>query len=553
MLILPKAYSRCSIIIIKFVIKKIKIILIMGYRINVNSINLIGHLIEGNIYTFYNEITSSTEKRDSSIDYFDYFFNEGRQDLISSNPHLLRKKIDSFNLRWPIIKNTLTNLNIKDNKFWLENEPFRDEILNFLKEFGNFLNSFTYKFLLLPGSDSTALNRALINSDNLKRWISNDSYRSYLVIQLKELPEKDSIQIFNSFIHYKKAIERYDEWPGLLIWQKFPFRKSRSIFVPVKHINEVNAIFHRLSYEYNFFESILNTYGNIYNKDVIHLIHISDLHLGLRNEQRKVSRLLQILKEHENSFNNEKVIIVTGDLVNTPSPENSKKLKNFENELRETGYQAQVKVPGNHDIIPFGILPIKRNRATFLFTSFANPIEIYKEYKLIFVKFNSNVAGNFAQGTIGKEQIEAVDRLLDKVSDLNSYCIIALLHHHPVELPMPTWSKKKWYESILGENFMTASLRLTDADRFLMWVKKRDIKFVIHGHKHIPLLTSTDNINIISGGSSTGFIEHIEHNKTFLTYNLIKYNIKKAKPITSTIIFEDELESGIRHYQVQDY
>lgn len=69
-------------------------------------------------------------------------------------------------------------------------------------------------------------------------------------------------------------------------------------------------------------------------------------------------------------------------------------------------------------------------------------------------------------------------------------------------------------------------MKLVDADLFLEWIEKRNIKLVLHGHKHIPNFGLYKDIKVIAAGSSTGKVRHVDPRKTYLSYNLIKYNIR---------------------------
>ena len=89
-------------------------------------------------------------------------------------------------------------------------------------------------------------------------------------------------------------------------------------------------------------------------------------------------------------------------------------------------------------------------------------------------------------------------------------------------------------------------MKLVDADRFLQWIENRGIKLILHGHKHIPKIHTHNDITIIAAGSSTGKVRHVEEGKTFLTYNLIKYDIESKRPISCSIIAEEILGSGTK-------
>ena len=74
----------------------------------------------------------------------------------------------------------------------------------------------------------------------------------------------------------------------------------------------------------------------------------------------------------------------------------------------------------------------------------------------------------------------------------------------------------------IGTAQMSEMGNLLDADIFMEWLSKRNVKCVLHGHKHIPFINEDNGIKVISCGSSTGQIVHRERGKTYMSYNLVK-------------------------------
>jgi predicted phosphodiesterase len=514
----------------------------MGYRINVNNVNAIGHLIEGNVISYIEQINSSENNLQGTIEYFNDLFERNTVDLISYNK-IVNSQLTELKIQWPEIQRLLRKENILNNV----------AILNYFNSISKILNKYKYKFLLLPGFKVTTLNRHLTSIDNLHKWLSSSSTNSALIIQLKDLPGFENIEIINSFNHYKLALDRVDEWPAILVWENY-FSRSRGLFIPLKSIEEVDDIFLKLRYEKDFFNLLLSRYGERTDNDLIELIHLSDLHLGVRNQSNKVSRLLKILEIQYASKVSEKITIISGDLVDHPNEENLNKYNEFEQSLQRIGYSKIVKVPGNHDYIWHGFISQARAITnTVMGLINGNAVEIFEEYKLIIIKFNSNIIGKLAQGQIGESQMVRIGNELDSIMNLEQYCLIAVLHHHLFELNKPEWMHNTFVERVLGNRLMKKTLCLQDSPLFIEWLKNRKIHFIIHGHNHIPMLAKKENLNIISAGSSTGFITHNEEGKTFITYNIIKYNKIAKSPCSSTIIFEEILGSGIKHYQIMKY
>jgi len=138
--------------------------------------------------------------------------------------------------------------------------------------------------------------------------------------------------------------------------------------------------------------------------------------------------------------------------------------------------------------------------------------------------------------------------LLDEVPSLSQYLLIAVLHHHLLPIPKPNYYDQKWYEKIIPSDLLDASLRLVDADLFLEWLSKRNVKIVLHGHKHIPFVAEHNNIKVIGCGSSTGQIPHKEKGKTYMSYNLFKIS---EKTITCTQYAEEIYGVGAENIRTE--
>lgn len=96
---------------------------------------------------------------------------------------------------------------------------------------------------------------------------------------------------------------------------------------------------------------------------------------------------------------------------------------------------------------------------------------------------------------------------------------------------------------MLPKDFLDNSLRLIDADLFLEWMKQRNVKLVLHGHKHIPFISKQDGIHIISCGSSTGQVIHKDRRKTYLSYNVLKFT---TDSVVCSQFAEELLGAGVK-------
>lgn len=78
---------------------------------------------------------------------------------------------------------------------------------------------------------------------------------------------------------------------------------------------------------------------------------------------------------------------------------------------------------------------------------------------------------------------------------------------------------------------------------FFEWLKQRNVKLVLHGHKHIPFIFQLDGINIISCGSSTGQVTHKDRRKTYLSYNMLKFT---KDTVVCSQFAEELLGAGVK-------
>ncbi len=531
----------------------------MGYRLRANNVNAIGHLIEGNVSTFLDHIILDDEILGSAVDYFNQFLSKESSDFISSNQRRFNRRIAELNEQWPSVRSRLFDLNRNEET----NGEVRNILLRYFKELSNLLGSYDIKFLVLPGFECTELNSYLINEENLIQWLNTESQFSYLIIQLKHTPDSDEFNVFDSFEHYPLALDRIDEWPGVLIWenQLYPaFRRQkdhgRGIFVPIDNQEDLEKILEKLAFEKRFFNSLLKEFGHRRNKNIVDIIHLSDIHVGSKNEELNHRRLFHILEKHKLRYqgNEEIITLISGDLVDSPNERNYLKFKEFESTLKRIGLETIFTVLGNHDYNSSGFITNGREaKNTIQKLSDGSQIEIIESHKLILIRINSNIGGELAQGKVGVEQLSELGNQLDLIPKLETYCKIAMLHHHPFELERPHWMKKAIFERILGDYFINMSLKLKDSKLLIDWLRNRNVKFVLHGHKHIPLLFYKNKLNLVSAGSSTGAINHQEKDKTFITYNVLKYDLIKMRPVSATIIYEDILGSGSKNYQMVKY
>jgi len=531
----------------------------MGYRTSIKNINSVGHLIEGNVYTFLEQSFSSNEMLQNNINFLDKLIRrtsekfymsekywnriEYELDYLRHEWHDVRREWEEARHYWEKYRGGFKNVNNNSGIFSGSNE----RLLNYLHNISKLFSRCAVKSILLPGFDyENKINSLLTSEDVLNKIVRIHPGDTALILQFEELFYKDDIAILNVFSKFDTALYQMDNWPGLFLWNN-----DDSIFLPISKENELYQIFEVIRYEKNSFNYLREKFERKNKpKNYAYLFHMSDLHFGNKFAEKRTTRVVRILEDHISKLEDKSVIIpiITGDLMESPDTLNEQSYQLFSDLLTSKGFEKPVHTLGNHDIDTKGILRrLTGQKAIISSLSNSSKIQIFEELKLAIIKFDSNTGGELAQGKIGEDQLMNIGNEIDAIKNKDSYTYIALLHHHPLKIENPSWHAKEWYESLLGDKFFEKTMRLVDADLFLEWIKKRGIKYVLHGHKHIPKIQKNDGITVIAAGSTTGSVKHKEEGKTFLSYNLIKYDIDTQQPVSVSIIAEEILGAGTKN------
>jgi len=500
----------------------------MGYRFELQHANMVAHLIDGNIETFFD-----LAKGEENYGVLRNFF---RQNLEENVFFSTRRYEKNFYRLFHELEHLMHERDFHDF-------PHK-HIYRHLLEVSRLIGRSKVKGLLLSGHRD----RFMTDMHLLERLVDIHPEDSCLILQISDLSYEKSATLLNAFWAFEEAIKQFDKFPGVLLWDD-----TDTLFLPISEEVEVVEIFERLLLERHKPIHALKKYYSERRQDnnYIYLLHMSDLHLGKVTHGRK-KELLRLIDGHSMHDDDVPILpIITGDLMDTPNQDNKDKVEEFLRELNTKFNHRAITILGNHDIDQKGVFSFfrKNKQATISLVS-QDPVEVYEEYKLVIIKICSNQGGNLACGEVGEDQLINLGLKLDHIHNINDYTLIAILHHHPIEIKIPDWHSKKWYEAILGP-FHENTMKLVDSERFLLWCKERNIKTVLHGHKHIPNIQKEQDVYCIASGSSTGEIEHTDKNKTYISYNLIKYDLALRTPIQATIYFEDVIGTNIKHLKTE--
>ncbi len=524
----------------------------MGYSFSFKNANAVGHLVEGNIYTFLDQTLSSATFYQPNIEFLHRLIVRTEEDFFTSEFYWRHQFQDLMALRdeWKDMERIFeqSRNGNSDSDKWQN----RRRLLNYLYKVSKLLSRCRIKTFLIPGLNNASINDAFYSRMMLRDLVRIHPGDSALILQLKERIPVKGISILNAFSKFETAYNKIEQWPGVLIWNE-----NDSLFIPVKYTDDLYRIYDILRFEKESFAYLKKEFADKFKENkYAYIFHLSDLHFGSKIAERSKLRTIKILEKQLNELEDASIALplITGDLMDSPSETNKNNYNDFSELLKAKGFDEPIHILGNHDIDTSGIFKrVTEQKAIITSLSSGKRIELIEELNLAIIKFDSNTGGNLAQGEIGNTQLMEIGNEMDSIKDKEKYTFIALLHHHPKVIENPDWYARDWYEAFLGKNVIETTMKLTDADLFLEWICLRGIKYILHGHKHIPKIYNHKEVSIIAAGSSTGNVKHKEVGKTYLTYNLIKYDIENKKPVSCSIIAEDILGAGAKNILLHDF
>jgi len=511
----------------------------MGYRFTLESANTVANLTFGKVISCYRDIYSSKKNYNEFMYFLDQFngnmYSNEKGRYMSSISRISKKMHESA-----YYKHSFEEVGY-DNKF----THYDRDVLEALSELSEIFERCTIKSLLLPSmsefndySDNFITSKETLN--RLLRGLEGDSC---LILQPQESPR--TAAILDAFPNFDIALRQADLWPAVLFWDGH----EDYAFVPVKNEKELFYLYETIRYDRNPMGEIKRIAEH--KKETSHyLFQLSDLHFGARNVDVAERRLKSLLKSQLASIETDDSVsfIITGDAVDSPDRAKENSYRGFSEYLEEHCGTKPIRVLGNHDINNHGLAFFHGSQRIANIVGNYPKIEILNDLKVILLLFNSNTNGNLAEGEIGIEQMAEMGNLLDDVKNLSDYLLIAVMHHHLLPIPQPEFYDEKWYKKILPGSMLEDSLKLVDADLFMEWLNRRNIKIVIHGHKHIPFMAEYNGIRVISCGSSTGQITHREKGKTYISYNLLKIS---EKAVTCTQFAEEVYGAGAKNIRTE--
>lgn len=534
----------------------------MGYRFSLETANTIANLAFGKVLSCYRDIFS-TEARywefKEFLNSFDdnFFVGDWEQPHDWHDEFVFKNRHHRRDFYYETIRGIERCLDRRQDEYkygldgdFEQSRYIQDrELIERLGNLSDIIKQCRVKSLLLPkpyGKENVINDEFMTSQSTLKRLLHWHPDDSCLILQPKERPNSNNITIFDAFPNFDFALRQLDLWPAVMFWNN----RNDYIFAPIYDIEDLEEMYAIMHYERrDSFGELRRFVSNKTKPEAPHYyLHLSDLHFGAKKTPvngRRLKSLIDkqvesLIKEHSESTVN---FIITGDTLDSPNKKNTNDFLNFQDFVSERSNNANspIMVLGNHDINSHGLAFGKNNQSLIDSLGQYPKIEIDEDIKVLFLLFNSNVNGSLAEGEIGIDQLSEMGNKLDKIKNLSDYKMVAVLHHHVIEIPKPEWHTERWYKKLVPTNFLEKALRLRDADIFKEWLSKRNVKLVLHGHKHVPFIGKDGEINIVACGSSTGQIENIDPRKTYISYNILKFN---KNSVMCTLCAEELLGSG---------
>lgn len=268
------------------------------------------------------------------------------------------------------------------------------------------------------------------------------------------------------------------------------------------------------------------------------IIHISDLHYPKTGSNLK--KLVGSIIQHYQGVKKKPIIVLSGDIVETPKDSYYKKAKKILSQLLDHNFNLLI-CPGNHDLKKNGVLGSgKDNKFRFdqyykgllpqnsSYNTNENPnllnFPIVNQYKNHFFIGLDSLAKktSFARGQIGSSQMLKLKNIINNIrTDFKDSTIIIYLHHHPLKFRLKSKIKTK-------------QLRLKDRYELLNTIRGVDVLLFGHLHWNERYTKEEKQYNIkciqLAGGcthidadDTMGQIDWLEINTKTFTTKTIRY------------------------------
>ena len=169
--------------------------------------------------------------------------------------------------------------------------------------------------------------------------------------------------------------------PGVLLWND-----QDSLFIKINSEREVFEVYEILRYERGSFQYLRNRFESRQGeKKHAYFFHLSDLHFGYQESNRRKLRLTRILETHLSKLSDKSraIPIITGDLMDSPNKTNKNTYLEFCELIKSKGFENPIQLLGNHDVDTSGLLKMLSTQKSVISSlSGSNTVEVLKDLDL---------------------------------------------------------------------------------------------------------------------------------------------------------------------------
>ncbi len=286
----------------------------------------------------------------------------------------------------------------------------------------------------------------------------------------------------------------------------------------------------------------------------LNIIQISDTHISQRedNSYKMLSSSKVLLKDAINTANQIKdvdFVMFTGDMVDTPTPEN---YKDFFTLLSELNHPSLVAF-GNHDsancnpstgectqglVISDALDFIKRCNRNYIFDTTYYAFTPKTDYHIIVLDpvIRDEITSN---GYLDDEQLAFLDYQLQNNQDK----VIVIFQHHPVVEP-----------------FKSDDHKIRNADKYLaILAKYKNPILICSGHYHSTKITREKNIihlstpSLVTFPNAFRYIKITNYNdRTQFQFQFYETNLKDIQSVAKANTIAAATFAGVQKDRVQD-
>jgi hypothetical protein len=418
--------------------------------------------------------------------------------------------------------------------------------------------------LIVPSGakNETALDRELCSIDFLRGLVSlSPGFRGF-ILQLVEPPER-MLALTDIFPAFQRALARSSDWPGLLVWSRdgaefFPFKSRKLGEIRKRASWLVQALYDSPLAKPLNFAGIIANYRTRFSlgddtRSKLHLLQISDIHLGSEEAGERLPRTQFLISKLIDELDDGTVVpIVTGDLMDSPRRRNRDAVRAFFAFLDGLVYaknyvRSPLRILGNHDVRKHGWQ--RRLLGDAIQMQMNHGVTWFDEYRVCLACFNSVVGGHLARGEVGQRQWIDISNEIDSKKNSREYAVVGVLHHHPVDVNVPSWIAREFYEKAFGRSIEKTDI-LKDAETFVHLAESRQMVAILHGHKHIPCLNRTPRLQIpvFGCGSSIGKVKTKQSWETCISFNVITLD-RQNNHLNGTVMAEREIGGGLQYLE----